>query len=267
MRAHCFILATWMVSVHSTPIQDWEYQERDPDSSKTTLIEGQQMVSPCPDLIDPQTGSTALYFYRGKTQEQRRATQFVNDHWGLPSCCDSHVYSCTSPPDPQPLGSPCPTLKDEDGNLLSFYGNPYTTDQIASNYLLLDSLSRNLCPPNGTEESGASIISLSTTTKSKTQTERDSTTGQLIVGPARGLSSGSSSNPLADLPPSDGKNLASIAITGKPASYDDALAPGELTINPVHGLAPGDSIQEQKIAKTDSKAAVDPKGDTPSSRT
>ncbi|MCJ1346502.1 hypothetical protein MMC31_004719 [Peltigera leucophlebia] len=241
MRAHCFILATWIVvSVHSTPIQNTEYQERNLDSSKTPLKEGQQVASPCPDLIDPQTGSTALYFYHGQTREQRRATQFVNDHWGLPSCCDSQVHSCTSPPDPQPLGSPCPTLKDENGNLLSLYGNPYTTDQIAANYILLDSLSRNLCPPNKTDESGASIISLSTTRRSKTQTERDSTTGELIVDPAHGLSSGSSARPLADLPSSE-KNLARIGTTGKSASDANALAPGELTIDPIHGLSPVDS--------------------------
>lgn len=252
--------------MHSTPIQNTEHHTRDPNSSKTPLKEGQQLASPCPDLIDPQTGSTALYFYHGQTQEQRRATQFVNDHWGLPGCCDSQVLSCPSPPDSQPLGSPCPALKDDNGDPLSLYGNPYTTDQIASNYVILDSLSRGLCPPNGTGESGASMLSLPTTTKSKTQTEHGSPTGKLLVDLAHGLSSGSSARLLADLPSLSGKNIAKTVTIGMTASDANALAPGELTIDPVHGLTPGDSTQEQKLAKTDSKAAVDPEGDTPSSR-
>lgn len=269
MRPHdCFILASWIVlSVHSTPIQNTEYQEGDPNSSKTLIKDGQQVASPCPDLIDPQTGSTALYFYHGQTQEQRRASQFVNDHWGLPGCCDSQVHSCPSPPDPEPLGSPCPTLKDENGNPLVLYGNPYTTDQVASNYVILDSLSRNLCPLNGTGEGGGSIISLSTTPKSKTQIERGSTSGDLIANPARDLTSATagSAHTLADMPSTNGKYLAKIGTTGTTASDNNVLVPGELTIDPVHGLAPGDSPQEQKLGEAVSKAAVDPEGNTSSS--
>lgn len=265
MRPHYFILATCIISGHSIPIQNTENQERDLDSSKTSIKEGQQVASPCPDLIDPQTGSITLYFYLGQTNEQRRATQFVNDHWGLPGCCDSQVRSCPSPPDPQPLGSPCPTLKDGNGNPLSLYGNPYTTDQIASNYVILDSLSRHLCPPDGTDEGGASIISLSTATKSKTETERGPTTGELILDPAHGLSPGSSARPLADLPSSNGKKLAKIGTTGSTVSDANALTPSELTIDPVHGLTPGDLRREQKLAKVDLKAA-NPEGGTPSSR-
>ena len=202
------------------------------------------MASPCPDLIDPQSGSTALYFYHGQTKDQRRATQFVNDHWGLPGCCDSRAHRCPIPPDPQPLGSPCPTLKDGNGNTLSLYGNPYTTDQIASNYVILDSLSRSLCPPNGTGEGWASIISLPSAANFKTQTGRDSAAGELIVGPARGPSSGSSASPLADVPSLNGKNLAKIGTTGTTALDANVLAPGDLTIDPINGLTPGDSLQE-----------------------
>lgn len=253
MRAHdCFILATWIVlSVHSTPIQNTEHVKRDTDSSKTPIKDGQQLASPCPDLIDPQTGSTALYFYHGQTQEQRRASQFVNDHWGLPGCCDSQVHSCPSPPDPEPLGSPCPTLKDDNGNILLLYGNPYTTDQIASNYVILDSISRNLCPLNGNGEGGGSMVSLSTTPNSKTQIERGSTTGQLIDEPARDLTSGTagSSRTLADVPSPNGKYLAKIGTTGMTASDTNALVPGELNVDPVHGLAPGDSPRNRNLPK------------------
>lgn len=225
------------------------------------------MASPCPDLIDPQTGSITLYFYHGQTTEQRRATQFVNDHWGLPGCCDSEVRSCPSPPDPQPLVSPCPTLNDGNGNPLYLYGNPYTTDQIASNYVIFDSLSRHICPPDGTDQGGASILSFSTATKSKTGTERGgASTGELIPDPARGLSPGISAHPLADMPSSNEKNPAKIGTSG--ATFLDAnfLAPGELTIDPVHGLTPGDLPSEQKLAKVDLKAAVNPEGASPSSR-
>ena len=266
MHPHCFILATCIISVHSIPIQNSENQERDLDSSKASIKEGQRVASPCPDLIDPRTGSITLYFYHGQTKESRRSTQFVNDHWGLPGCCDSQVRSCPSPPDPQPLGSPCPLLKDDNGIPLSFYGNPYTTDQITSNYVILDSLSRYLCPPDNTGQGVASILPLSTVTKSKTETGRGSTTGELILDPAHGLSSGSSARPLADLPSHDGENLAKIGTTGTTLSDANAPAPGELTIDPVHGITPGDSSPEQKLAKVDPKVATNPEGGTPSSR-
>lgn len=267
MRPHCLILATCILSVHSISIQKTETQERDLDSSKNSIKEGQQVVSPCPDLIDPQTGSITLYFYHGQTTEQRRATQFVNDHWGLPGCCDSEVRSCPSPPDPQPLGSPCPTLNDGKGNPLSFYGNPYTTEQIASNYVILDSLSRQLCSPDGTGQGGASIISFSTSTKPKTETERGgTTTRERILDPARGLSPGSSARPLVGLPSSNEKYLAKIGTLGTTVSDVNALAPGELTIDPVHGLTPGDPPPEHKLAKVDPKATADPAGSSPSSR-
>lgn len=265
MRPHCFILATCILSVHSIPIPNTENQERDLNSSKNS-IKGQQEASPCPDLFDPQTGSITLYFYHGQTNEQRRATQFVNDHWGLPGCCDSQVRRCPSPPDPQPLGSPCPTLNDGNGNPLYLYGNPYTTDQIASNYLILDSLSRHLCPPDGTGQGGASIISLSTATKSRPESERGSTIGEIILDPARGLSPGSSTRPLADLSSSNEKNLAKIGRSGTTVSDANTLAPVELTIDPVHGISPDDSPPEQKLAKVDPKAAANPEGGTPSSR-
>ena len=103
------------------------------------------------------------------------------------------------------------------------------------------------------------MLSLPTTTKSKTH-------GELLVDLAHGLSSGSSARPLADLPSLSGKNIAKTVTIGMTASDANALAPGELTIDPVHGLTPGESTQEQKLAKTDSKAAVDPEGDTPSPR-
>lgn len=268
MRPHCFILATSILSVHSIPIQKTETQERDLDSSKTSIKEGQQVASPCPDLIDPQTGSITLYFYRGQTTEQRRATQFVNDHWGLPGCCDSEVRSCPSPSDPQPLGSPCPTLNDGKGNPLIFYGNPYTTDQLASNYVILDSLSSHLCSPDGTGQGGASIISFSTSTQSKTETERGGTTArELMLDPARGLSPGSSTRLLVDLPSSNEKNLAKKGtLLGTTVSDANALAPAELTIDPVHGLAPGDPPPERRLAKVDPKATANPEGASPSSR-
>lgn len=267
MRPHCFILAICILSVHSVPVQKTETHERDLDSGETSIKEGQQVASPCPDLIDPQTGSTALYFYHGQTNEQRRATQFVNDHWGLPGCCDSEVRSCPSPPDPQPLGSPCPTLNDGNGNPLSLYGNPYTTDQLASNYIIFDSISRHLCSPDGTGQGGASILSFSTTTKSKTETERGGAiTRERILDPARGLSPDSSAHPLADLPSFNKKNLAKIGTSGTTVSDANALVPGDLTIDPVHGLTPGDPSPEQKLAKVDLKAAANPEGASPSSR-
>lgn len=267
MRTHCFILATCILSVQSIPIQKAESQKRDLDSSKTSIKEGQQVASPCPDLIDPQTGSIALYFYHGQTNEQRRATQFVNDHWGLYGCCDREVHSCPSPPDPQPLGFPCPTLKDGNGNPLSFYSNPYTTDQLASNYVILDSLLRHLCPQEGTGQGGASTLSFSTSTKSKTETERGgTTTREPILDPAGGLSPGSSARPLVDLPSSNEKNLAKIGTLGTTVSDTNALAPGELTIDPIHGLTPGDQAPEQKLAKVDPKATANPDGSSPSSR-
>lgn len=259
MRLHCFILATCILSVQSIPTQKTESQKRDLDSSKTSIKEGQQVASPCPDLIDPQTGSIALYFYHGQTNEQRRTTQFVNDHWGLPGCCDSEVRSCPSPPDPQSLGSPCPTLKDDNGNPLSLYSNPYTTDQLASNYVILDSLLRNLCFQDGGGQGGASILSFSTSTKSKTGTERGgTTTREPILDPAGGLSTGISAHPLVELSSSNEKNLAKKGTLGTTLSDANALAPGELTIDPVHGLTPGDPAPEQKLAKVDPKATANP---------
>lgn len=106
--------------MHSTSIQNTEYQERGPG-----FKQGFSQRRSASGVALPGSGSTALYCYHDQTLEHRRATQFENDHWGLRSCCDSQVHSYTSPPDPQALDSPCPTLKDENGNLLSFYGNPY----------------------------------------------------------------------------------------------------------------------------------------------
>lgn len=170
MRATYLVLITWVLSTHANPIRSAEHQERRSHPSTLPLKDGQQLESPCPDLLDPKTGSIALYFYHGLTQEQRRATQFVNDHWGLPACCNTKLHtSCTSPPDPQPEGSPCPQLKDDNGNTLVLYGNPYTTDQIASNLVILDALSQELCFPNSGNDT-KNTVSLSPSSSPKPQT-------------------------------------------------------------------------------------------------
>lgn len=150
MRTAHIILATWLLSVHGTPIQIGKHYQRRVDSGSSGPQPGQQLVSPCPDLIDPHTGTTALYFYQGTTTEQRRSTLFVNDHWGLPGCCKSQLTnSCPPPPNPQPVLSPCPELSAGPGRKLMFYYlNAYTTDQLAANYILIYALQQDECHPS-----------------------------------------------------------------------------------------------------------------------
>lgn len=151
-----------MFSVQGTPVPIGKHRERRVDNGSSGLREGQQIVSPCPDLIDPTTKKTALYFYRGKTQEQRRSTQFINDNWGLSGCCNSQLPdACPPPPDPQPAFSPCPGLKTESGrSLIFFYNNPYTTDQLTTDYLIIDAYSKkgHHCSPSS-EGNGGSVSS------------------------------------------------------------------------------------------------------------
>lgn len=161
MRATYFmILATWVLSVHRTPIQIGKHRERRMDTGPSGLRDGQQILSPCPDLIDPTTKTTALYFYRGNTQEQRRSTQFINDNWGLSGCCNSQVPdACPPPPDPQPAFSPCPGLKNGSGKtLFFFYNNPYTTDQVATDLFIIYAKKSHNCSPSN-EHDGGSVSS------------------------------------------------------------------------------------------------------------
>ena len=159
MRAAHLILATWVLFAHGTPIQKGRLHGRHADARPSGLKEGQQLLSPCPDLIDPTTGNTALYFYRGITPEQRRSTLFIHDHWGLSGCCNSQLHdACPTPPDPQPSFSPCPGLTTESGRMLFFYLNPYTTDQIASDYYILDAATNHKCSPSK-ERAGGSVSS------------------------------------------------------------------------------------------------------------
>lgn len=168
MRAAHFIFAAWVLSVHSTPIEKGNLHGRLADASPSGPNEGQQMLSPCPDLIDPTTGRTALYFYLGITPEQRRSTLFIHDHWGLLGCCNSQLHdACPPPPDPQPAFSPCPGLTTESGRMLFFYLNPYTTDQIASDYYIIDASTNHGCSPP--EERVGGSISLSPTTNTDLQ--------------------------------------------------------------------------------------------------
>lgn len=164
MRAAHIIFATWVLSVHGTPIQIEKHHENRANTGHSGLQEGQQVQSPCPDLIDPHTATTALYFYRGITPEQRRSTQFINDNWGLVTCCNSQLRdTCPPPPDPQPVFSPCAGLKSDTGKtLFFFYQNPYTTDQIASDYIIIYALTNKKC--GSWNEGDGAPISLSPAT-------------------------------------------------------------------------------------------------------
>lgn len=157
MRVAPIVLATWVLSVNGTPIDVGKNHARQADTRPLDLKEGQQIASPCPDLIDSTTGITALYFYKPVTTEQRRSTLFINDHWGLSGCCDSQLHdACPSPPDPEPVFSPCPGLTTQSKTLLFFYLKPYTTDQIATDYSIIDALTNGKCNPS-VERGGGSV--------------------------------------------------------------------------------------------------------------
>lgn len=149
-----------MLYVHGTPVQIGKHHEKRVNTGPSGFQEGQQIQSPCPDLIDPHTRATALYFYRGITPEQRRSTQFVNDNWGLVTCCNSQLRdACQSPPDPQPVFSPCEGLKSGTGKtLFFFYQNPYTTDQITSDYIIIYAMTNKKCG-SWNEDGGGPISS------------------------------------------------------------------------------------------------------------
>ena len=191
MHTNYFLLAGWMASALGTPIQLGKYRKTRADTAAATS-DGKQTQTPCPDLIDPQTENVALYYSVATTKEQRRSTQFVNDQWGLPGCCNQFLRhsACPPPPDPLPDGSPCPDLKDEDGIALLYYQNPYTTSQIASNIVIGQAVVNHDCLPYQEKSPAYSLPPVSSNT-----------------GVAPFLSAGN-----ADLPYANGVNSKSRAV-------------------------------------------------------
>ena len=175
MRAAHLVLATCLASARANPIaMRTQYQRRSDDTS-TTPKPGDQLVSPCPDLIDPNTQTTAKYYYiyNGIPKAQEQSTQFIRDHWGLPDCCNKLLHYCVEPPNPLPVPSPCPHLTDDHGNQLQYYNNAYTTYQFASNYAITIAIMNNQCkeenrsgpvsslpPPSSSNLDAADIVTL-----------------------------------------------------------------------------------------------------------
>lgn len=148
MRAtQILLLATCLASANAFPLVTGNQHQPRSEASSTELKPGTQIKSPCPELVDPKSDSTAAYYYKPISKDQDRVNQYVNDHWGLPECCDKTLHVCKSPPDPGVNPNPpCPELIDpSNGMPFLFYNNAYTTDQFMSNYIIVLAIQNNQC--------------------------------------------------------------------------------------------------------------------------